>query len=449
MTPEARVGLAALLAFVLLIAMVIFIRGTDLFAPAGYRVTIVFKDAAGIDTGTPVRMSGVDIGKVQSVELSPTNEALVRIGINSGVTIPQGSRFTISTSGLLGERYVAITPASPQAPALPPDAVVRGDDPFTVERLARRFEEVADQVSALVKNANDLVTDPELRGDLKQAMRNARDAAAIARQTLTDAREVIGITRRAALNVEHTTVQVQSLINDDAEEIAQNLRRMSQTMVETSQRLRAFVQDTTGDGTLTRDVRETAATLREASQRIRQMAEDLQGVINKDTANEARETVREARAVVQRAGSLLGRFDGTGGLGGFSLRNFAGVEYQVWYSGQRAGHNLDMTLLPNAARFYRLGLHDIGAANSLVLQIGGRFNPSLLWRAGVFESQVGVGLDYQVMNPFWLSLDLYNVNELTLDAVGKYYVTPNWRITLGGRNLLRQPGLVFGLGTSF
>jgi phospholipid/cholesterol/gamma-HCH transport system substrate-binding protein len=371
----------------------------------------------------------------------------VRIGINSGVIIPQGSRFTIATSGLLGERYVAITPASPQAPALLPDAIVRGDDPFTIERLAQRFEEVADQVGTLVQNTNALITDPE--GDFRQALRNAREAAAIARQTLSAAREVISITRRAALNVEQTTVQVQSLINDDAEEIAQNLRRMSQTMVDTSHRLQAFVNDTTGDGTLSRDVRETAATLRDASQRIRQMAADLQGVINKDTASEARETVREARAVVQRAGSMLGRFEGAGGPGGFSLRNFAGVEYNVWYSGQRAGHNLDVTLLPNAARFYRLGLHDIGAANSLVLQIGGRFNPSLLWRAGVFESQVGVGLDYQMTNPLWLSFDLYNVNLLTLDVVGKYYVTPRWRITLGGRNLLRQPGLVFGLGTSF
>jgi phospholipid/cholesterol/gamma-HCH transport system substrate-binding protein len=446
-SPEARVGLAALLAFVLLVAMVIFIRGTDLFGPTGYGVTIVFKDAAGIDTGTPVRMSGVEIGKVRGVELSQNNEALVRIGINSGVIIPQGSRFTIATSGLLGERYVAITPASPQAPALLPDAIVRGDDPFTIERLAQRFEEVADQVGTLVQNTNALITDPE--GDFRQALRNAREAAAIARQTLSAAREVISITRRAALNVEQTTVQVQSLINDDAEEIAQNLRRMSQTMVDTSHRLQAFVNDTTGDGTLSRDVRETAATLRDASQRIRQMAADLQGVINKDTASEARETVREARAVVQRAGSMLGRFEGAGGPGGFSLRNFAGVEYNVWYSGQRAGHNLDVTLLPNAARFYRLGLHDIGAANSLVLQIGGRFNPSLLWRAGVFESQVGVGLDYQMTNPLWLSFDLYNVNLLTLDVVGKYYVTPRWRITLGGRNLLRQPGFVFGLGTSF
>ena len=35
----------------------------------------------------------------------------------------------------------------------------------------------------------------------------------------------------------------------------------------------------------------------------------------------------------------------------------------------------------------------------------------------------GVGLDYQLTNPLWLSFDLYNVNLLTLDAVGKYYVT--------------------------
>lgn len=456
MSPEARVGLVTLLALLLLFAAVVFLRGQDFFRPPGYELTVLFTNAAGVDMGTPVRMSGVTIGKVKAVALSPTNEAHITISVNGDVRIPQGSRFLIATTGLIGERYVAVTPGPAGATPIPPNSELRGEDPFSVERLAERFEEVADRVSTLVENANNLITDPQLRADLRQALQNAREATAVARQALTEARDVVMIARRAAANVEQTTRRVQALVNSDAVAIAENLRRMSLNLVETSERLQAFIENTAGDGTLSRDIRETAAMLRDASQRIRQMAEDLQGVINKENVaktreviDEARETVREARAVVRRAGSFLGPVDSSLPQGGLSLRNFVGVEYQVWYTGQRAGHGIDFTVLPNAARFYRLGLHDIGATNTLVLQIGGRLNPSLAWRAGVFESQVGVGLDYRISKPLWLSLDLYNMNQVTLDALGRYQLTPDWRITLGGRNLLRQPTFVLGVGRNF
>ncbi len=444
MSPEARVGLVTLLAFLLAIATVIFLRGGVLLHRQEYELTIRFSDAAGLTVGAPVRMAGVTVGRVKALALASDNQAQVTIAVTSALRIPQGSHFLVATAGFLGDRFISIAPGAATASAIPAGEEVQGEEPFTLEGLATRFQQVTARVEQLVDNLNSLVADPELHENLRQALRNANETAAIARQTAT--------------NVERTTRQVQRLLNTDVAAVVADLRQMSHLMAETATRLQAFVETTTGDGALARDLRETAASAREASDRIARMAADLQGVINpeniskaREMVTDARETLREARTVVQRADSVMQRVDRLvpSDLRFPSLRTFVRLDYEVWYAGQRAGHGLDLSLLPDADRFYRLGLHDIGATNGLVLQAGQRFGPTLAGRAGIFESQVGVGLDYRLLDPFILSLDLYNVNQLTLDAVGRYQIAPNWRITLGGKSLLRQPIVIFGIGANY
>jgi len=154
--------------------------------------------------------------------------------------------------------------------------------------------------------------------------------------------------------------------------------------------------------------------------------------------------VKEARAVVQQAGGFLQRIGGAIPSG----RPYA-VTYEVWYSGGRGGHGLDFTLFPEGGRSYRLGVHDIGAGSRMVLQVGGRLNPTLRWRAGIYESEVGLGLDYRHSGPLTLSLDAYNVNLFTVDALARYQLSRGWGLTFGGKDLLRSPAWLFGVGTTF
>jgi len=452
MSPETRVGIVTVLAFLLFLGLVVWLRG-DAVGPRGYQLHVLLRDAAGIEAGTPVRMSGVTVGQVSNVELTSENLARLTITLKPGVSIPKGSRFRAATTGLVGERYLAITPGPAGAGELrtTPDNPVVGDDPFSLERLALRLEEIGDQVSEFIGNANELVTDPQMRADLREALRNARQATALARETLAQARVVADTVRRAGDNIEATSVRVREIVDSDVAAIAGDLRTMAANLEQSSERVKAFVDETSAGGQLSQDVRETAAALRDAGQRIRKMSEDLQGVINQDNVakvrdlvDEARATVKEARAVVGRAGGFMGQLQG-----GTSSSRFYSLNYDVWYSGQRGGHNLDFTLFPEGARSYRFGMHDIGAGNRTVLQVGGRLNPTLGWRAGIYESEVGLGVDYRASDPLTLSLDAYNVNLLTLDAIARYQVSPGWGLTFGGRNLLRTPAWLFGVGVSY
>ncbi|MEM0962627.1 MAG: MlaD family protein [Bacteroidota bacterium] len=110
MTNEIKIGLAVLLSAVVLFVGVRFLAGQPLFG-AGYEVVSVFEDAQGLTAGAIVRLNGVRVGDVQSVELGPNaRSVLVTMAIDRDVSIPRGS--TVQTSGLsaLGEVNVEISP---------------------------------------------------------------------------------------------------------------------------------------------------------------------------------------------------------------------------------------------------------------------------------------------------------------------------------------------------
>lgn len=78
-----------------------------------YSVKARFDRADGLNNGTDVRVSGIKIGSVTSVTLDPKNYmALVEIAIQNDVKLAIDSRAEIQSEGLLGGRYLNITPGN-------------------------------------------------------------------------------------------------------------------------------------------------------------------------------------------------------------------------------------------------------------------------------------------------------------------------------------------------
>ncbi len=80
------------------------------FDGEGFFVTARFEDVSGLKSQAPVTMSGVNIGRVESIEFDKDRlDARVTIRIRSEFdTIPSDSDASILTSGLLGGKYIGI-----------------------------------------------------------------------------------------------------------------------------------------------------------------------------------------------------------------------------------------------------------------------------------------------------------------------------------------------------
>jgi phospholipid/cholesterol/gamma-HCH transport system substrate-binding protein len=75
----------------------------------GYSLKARFNSADGITTGTDVTLNGVKIGTVSSVGLDPkTYIPTVYISIRRDIHLPDDSAVKLTSSGLLGDSYLAI-----------------------------------------------------------------------------------------------------------------------------------------------------------------------------------------------------------------------------------------------------------------------------------------------------------------------------------------------------
>lgn len=110
---ESLVGLFLVFALASLTVLAFKVSGlTSLFPEKSYEVSATFDDIGGLKVRAPVKISGVQIGEVESIKLDPiTFKAVVKLSIRDKFSgIPDDSSAGILTAGLLGDNYVEITP---------------------------------------------------------------------------------------------------------------------------------------------------------------------------------------------------------------------------------------------------------------------------------------------------------------------------------------------------
>ncbi len=108
---ELGTGLFVFLGFAALLFLATQTTDLDEYAgDEGYRVTARFEDVAGLKVRSQVTMSGVNIGRVESIKFDNDRlDAVVTLRINSQFNrIPDDSDASILTAGLLGSKYVGI-----------------------------------------------------------------------------------------------------------------------------------------------------------------------------------------------------------------------------------------------------------------------------------------------------------------------------------------------------
>lgn len=174
-----KIGWAQVRAGVFIFMALIFISGgillmgqkTKMFVPKG-KLRVLMDDVAGLKQGAPVWLAGVDVGVVTSIKfvnpeknnevtifLEADHDALRKIGADS--------KITIKTRGLMGEKYVDISPSQSYSES-PPEvlhgtAAMKLDD--VVQKAGATFERLNTIVESVTKGEGTLgklSTDPAL-----------------------------------------------------------------------------------------------------------------------------------------------------------------------------------------------------------------------------------------------------------------------------------------------
>ncbi len=113
---ETKLGIFVVLVVLAAWAIIETLGGADFFSP-GYRLSAEFNTIQDLKVGDHVKMAGVDIGRVEDIELS-SNTVDVVMKMKAGTVVKTDSKASVKFTGLMGQNYVAIdfgSDASPQA----------------------------------------------------------------------------------------------------------------------------------------------------------------------------------------------------------------------------------------------------------------------------------------------------------------------------------------------
>jgi phospholipid/cholesterol/gamma-HCH transport system substrate-binding protein len=104
----------------------------------GYVVSVDFPSVGGLKEGSTVEIAGVEIGRVESIALADY-QARVMLRVNSGVKLQEDSIASIKTKGLIGEKYIRVSPGGSDK-AIPPNGKIREvEAPVDFEELLSKY----------------------------------------------------------------------------------------------------------------------------------------------------------------------------------------------------------------------------------------------------------------------------------------------------------------------
>ncbi len=123
MKPSApvKVGILTLLSTCILIFGIMWLKGRSI--SIGEKIEVHFKDVDGMRPGSAVQMMGLRIGQVD--EIVPVIDGensyiIVRFVINTpNVNIPPASGISVQQSGIIGEKFLEVTPPFPETVFIP------------------------------------------------------------------------------------------------------------------------------------------------------------------------------------------------------------------------------------------------------------------------------------------------------------------------------------------
>ncbi len=137
---EAAVGIFVILGMICVGYLTIKLGKMQILGDNTYSISARFESVSGLKTGAYVEMAGVPIGQVASIRLDHKEQvAMVKLKINKDVTLTDDVIASVSTSGLIGDKYVKLTPGGGDENLKPGGIITETESAVDIEALISKY----------------------------------------------------------------------------------------------------------------------------------------------------------------------------------------------------------------------------------------------------------------------------------------------------------------------
>lgn len=143
-TVEQKVGLFFLAALIVLAVMIELVQDWQPFVDKhAYQAN--FKSAVGLKVGDPVRVAGVDVGKVSGIGIED-HKVRVDFHVNRQDLVRGDTQAQIRQTNMLGGTFLGLDFGSEQSPIVPPGSKVRAVEGANIDQLISNLDRNQDRV---------------------------------------------------------------------------------------------------------------------------------------------------------------------------------------------------------------------------------------------------------------------------------------------------------------
>lgn len=462
MSVEVKVGMFVFIAIILLAYMTTQITRGRMLSSDMYTVFVQFENVSGLKTESPVEIAGIDIGMVRDISLD-NNQARVTLAIRPNAQIYADARAAIRTRGVLGDKFVEISPGSPNTEKLQDQGrIVHSTQPTDLDQLMTRVGDIADDLRVVSTSVANVFGGPEGESGMREAFVNLREAAVHLNQLVqanTRGIEAIVSNLRSFSSdlaaVSHTNKQGITHIVNNFETASRDLNtavtRMN-SILDSAQYGEGPVSTLLQDKKMSEDMKQTVAALENISRKL----DEGQGTLGKLISDD--ETGRKVDDALDGINEVLNRYD----------RFQTVVDFHTEYmfkSGDTKSY-LNLTLQPGEDMFYLLSLIDDPGGRTTTTetitktrtnnrawtvteeiedktekdrlkfsaQLARRWD-NLILRGGIIESKGGFGADYFLWDDrikvYLDAFDFGSDDRAHLKAGANLYFLNNFYMTAG------------------
>lgn len=376
-TTEAKVGAFTIIGIALFIAGILFVGRIDIWAKPQMTITGDFAQVNGLKNGNQVKYSGVAIGNVSDIEITPHGVA-VKMKLDEKTQIPSDSTFTLGSDGFLGDKFIQISPGQSKVFLQDGDSV-KGEGADAMDKAMQSAQKLMDGTEKMLQSINNIIGDLATQNALKYSLQST------------------------------------AVMADNAVAITQN-------MADVTAQLNQATQQFNADGNAGNDMRAILTNLKQTTDRVDNMARSMEATVTDSKAQEnIKETLHNTAQISARINKLMGgkayQTDASGNVvdgNNVEKKSSTKVEPSVDLLYNTTD---DEFLINGRVRAYNdkgmaeLGLSNVGDGTKFDLNAGRFISSKWLVRGGIFESELGLGVDYNLGGPVSLSAAVYDLNN--------------------------------------
>ena len=135
---DLAVGVFVLVGLLALGWLSVKLGRVDFLGNRGYVVSADFPSVAGLKAGSAIEIAGVEVGRVDRIVLRDYQARVVMV-LQAGIKIQEDSIASIKTKGLIGERYVRISPGGSDKLIEPGGRIREVEAPVDFEELLSKY----------------------------------------------------------------------------------------------------------------------------------------------------------------------------------------------------------------------------------------------------------------------------------------------------------------------